>query len=77
MSDNLTSTYRSTSRARSTPFHPTAASAGYFGDAGLVMATGGSGGGAVDVSGVAAGDVIAEMHRPGSEINWAVFQVRI
>lgn len=54
-----------------------AASAGFFGDSGLVMAGASAGGGAVDVSGVAAGDVITEMHRPGSEINWAVFQVRV
>jgi len=53
-----------------------AASAGYFGDAGLVMEAGG-GGGAGDVAGVPAGDVIAEMHRAGSEINWAVFKVRV
>lgn len=54
-----------------------AASAGYFGDEGLVLQAGGAGGGAVDVAGVPAGDVIAEMHRPGSEINWAVFKCRV
>lgn len=41
------------------------------------MESGAPGGSAVDVSGVPAGDVIGEMHRTGSEINWAVFQVRL
>lgn len=50
-----------------------AASAGFFGDAGLVME--GPGSGAVDVSGVSAAEILTEMHRPGSEVNWAVFSV--
>lgn len=40
-----------------------AASAGFFGDSGLVMEEGGSGAHALDVPGVAATDVITEMAR--------------
>ena len=49
------------------------ASAAFFGDAGLVLQEASDSAEPVDWTSRPAADVIAEMRRPGSDINWATF----
>jgi hypothetical protein len=53
-----------------------ATSAAYYGDAGLVMEEApAEEGGAVDWTARPAADVLTELRKPGSELNWATFTI--
>ena len=50
------------------------ANAAFFGDSGLVLENGGSGSSAdTPWSARTAAEVVAEMRRPGTDLNWALF----